>query len=401
MTDGGLGTGQTLGTGQQQVLAGQHFRQLCTGETGIAGDGTQGQGQDGRNHTLEQGYDGQSQDNDPGGRTQPDGGHTQDQDQAILETAPSEKGGKSLLDSVDIKAGENIFEAVEKAQVSTKEEEPSETVRPVSVQQNNRRRKKKEAIATGKNLHSTLEARLSGQKKLLIVYAALMLVTFVVTILPDLYPAGEYPQMFFNVRFPAYIALHMFILGITSLISKETLSSGLDSLRYFSMNYDTGLLLMTMFSFISNIVLMVLSFKGNHYTNCYYTLCVVFALTIKTVGEYFKTQTALRSLITVMKSGSLESIQPVEDDKGRVLVDGGCYDNFPWRALENDFCPDFLIGSQCLEALQPITQESRLEKQIMALVTIPTDYTLPEGKGLVIETGGTATGGDHTDNFHS
>lgn len=76
--------------------------------------------------------------------------------------------------------------------------------------------------------------------------------------------------------------------------------------------------------------------------------------------------------------------QPVEDDKGRVLVDGGCYDNFPWRALEDDFCPDFLIGSQCLEALQPITQESRLEKQIMALVTIPTDYTLPEGKGLVI-----------------
>lgn len=76
--------------------------------------------------------------------------------------------------------------------------------------------------------------------------------------------------------------------------------------------------------------------------------------------------------------------QPVEDDKGRVLVDGGCYDNFPWQALEDDFCPDFLIGSQCLEALQPVTQESRLEKQIMALVTIPTDYTLPEGKGLII-----------------
>lgn len=76
--------------------------------------------------------------------------------------------------------------------------------------------------------------------------------------------------------------------------------------------------------------------------------------------------------------------RPVEDDEQRVLIDGGCYDNFPWSVLVEDFNPDFLIGSQCLEAHKPVTEDSSLEKQIMALVTIPTDYTLPEGKGLVI-----------------
>lgn len=77
--------------------------------------------------------------------------------------------------------------------------------------------------------------------------------------------------------------------------------------------------------------------------------------------------------------------RPVTDKQGRVLVDGGCYDNFPWRALEEDFAPSFLIGSQCLAENEPITQESSVEKQIMSLVTIPTDYSLPEGKGLIIK----------------
>lgn len=76
--------------------------------------------------------------------------------------------------------------------------------------------------------------------------------------------------------------------------------------------------------------------------------------------------------------------RPVTDDEGRVLVDGGCYDNFPWRVLDKDFQPDFLIGSQCLDGIEPVTGESRLEKQIMALVTIPTDYSLPDGRGLIV-----------------
>ncbi len=76
--------------------------------------------------------------------------------------------------------------------------------------------------------------------------------------------------------------------------------------------------------------------------------------------------------------------RPVTDAEGRVLVDGGCYDNFPWRVLVEDFNPDFLIGAQCLDANEPVTEDSRLEKQIMALVTIPTDYSLPEENSLII-----------------
>ena len=77
--------------------------------------------------------------------------------------------------------------------------------------------------------------------------------------------------------------------------------------------------------------------------------------------------------------------RPVTDKDGRVLVDGGCYDNFPWRALEEDFAPSFFIGSQCVADDEHITQNSSVEKQVMSLVTMPTDYSLPEGKGVIIK----------------
>ena len=76
--------------------------------------------------------------------------------------------------------------------------------------------------------------------------------------------------------------------------------------------------------------------------------------------------------------------RPVTDSLGRVLVDGGCYDNFPWRVLEQDFKPDFLIGSQCLEDNRTANADSPIQEQVMALVTMPTDYTLPEGRSMLV-----------------
>lgn len=76
--------------------------------------------------------------------------------------------------------------------------------------------------------------------------------------------------------------------------------------------------------------------------------------------------------------------RPVTDDEGRVLIDGGVNNNFPWQPLDEAFAPDFLIGSQCLDGNEPASQGSSLVKQVMALVTTPTQYALPEERSLMI-----------------
>ena len=75
---------------------------------------------------------------------------------------------------------------------------------------------------------------------------------------------------------------------------------------------------------------------------------------------------------------------PVTDKQGRVLVDGGCYDNFPWQPMKQMFEPDFIIGSICLESKQTAKPNSSVETQVMALVTKPTNYSLPEQDGITI-----------------
>lgn len=77
--------------------------------------------------------------------------------------------------------------------------------------------------------------------------------------------------------------------------------------------------------------------------------------------------------------------RPVMDSEGRVLIDGGCYDNFPWRIVQSDFAPDFYLGLQCLDGNELSTQHSSIEKQVMSLVTMPTDYSLPEGQSMIIK----------------
>lgn len=79
------------------------------------------------------------------------------------------------------------------------------------------------------------------------------------------------------------------------------------------------------------------------------------------------------------------AFRPVTTDDGMVLVDGGCYNNFPWQVLEEDFAPDFLIGSQCVADDEYATQASSVEQQVMALITSPTDYVLPPGRSFLIK----------------
>lgn len=78
------------------------------------------------------------------------------------------------------------------------------------------------------------------------------------------------------------------------------------------------------------------------------------------------------------------AFRPVTTD-GMVLVDGGCYNNFPWQVLVDDFGPDFLIGSQCVGDDEYATQDSSVEQQVMALITSPTDYVLPSGRSVLIK----------------
>ena len=68
-----------------------------------------------------------------------------------------------------------------------------------------------------------------------------------------------------------------------------------------------------------------------------------------------------------------------------LMCDGGCYDNFPWRALDEAFHPDIIIGAACVDVRPKATVKSSVVEQVMSLITMPSDYDMPEGRSVFIQ----------------
>jgi len=76
-------------------------------------------------------------------------------------------------------------------------------------------------------------------------------------------------------------------------------------------------------------------------------------------------------------------LSPIEID-GRLLFDGGLYNNFPASEMYNEFDPDFIIGSNVSFNEPPPTNDD-LMSQVRNMFSTHTDYTLPCAEGIIIE----------------
>lgn len=75
-------------------------------------------------------------------------------------------------------------------------------------------------------------------------------------------------------------------------------------------------------------------------------------------------------------------IQPIKIEN-RLLFDGGLYNNFPSNIMESSFQPDFIIGSNVSSNASP-PSETDILSQIINMTVIPTNFTIPKNKGIMI-----------------
>ena len=75
--------------------------------------------------------------------------------------------------------------------------------------------------------------------------------------------------------------------------------------------------------------------------------------------------------------------RPIKQDS-TLLYDGGIYNNCPWQVLQEDFKPDILIGSKCVEGNSKPKEDNPME-QILALTMMHTDYDLPSDEDILID----------------
>lgn len=67
-----------------------------------------------------------------------------------------------------------------------------------------------------------------------------------------------------------------------------------------------------------------------------------------------------------------------------LMCDGGCYDNFPWRSLDDTFKPDILIGVSCTRTDSKLPNNATVVEQLMSLITMPSDFDMPKDRSVLI-----------------
>lgn len=70
--------------------------------------------------------------------------------------------------------------------------------------------------------------------------------------------------------------------------------------------------------------------------------------------------------------------------KGRLLFDGGIYNNFPIDVMQKDFNPDFIIGS-CVASNSLPPSDDNILLQIENMIVSNTNYKVPDSNGILIE----------------
>lgn len=76
--------------------------------------------------------------------------------------------------------------------------------------------------------------------------------------------------------------------------------------------------------------------------------------------------------------------KPIEID-GNLMFDGGIVNNFPHDVMTELFKPDIIIGHKVANDMK-VAEASDVMAQISNIVMRPTDFTIAENKGIVLET---------------
>ena len=119
---------------------------------------------------------------------------------------------------------------------------------------------------------------------------------------------------------------------------------------------------------------------GNDFTNLFVPFqCVASDITTKKsiLLKEGKLNEAVRASMTYPFF-----IQPIKINN-QLLFDGGLYNNFPSNVMENSFHPDYIIGSNVSSNATP-PSESDILSQIINMTVTPSDFSIPNNKGIMI-----------------
>lgn len=234
-------------------------------------------------------------------------------DKTLLEASPTGKAKGSVADNINLEDGEDLFEAIEKAESKKRRGVFNAKGKSADYMLDKaNKRKKEEVLMKAKELAAVLTKQTSKQKIQLIILGILAAVSAILCSFPTLYSPEGPLEALFKDGGRLFAVINIVLLLLAAAAGYDRLWSAFKTLKGFKVDSCTGLFFTFVLILAHSLVLLFLQ-KADSPGNLFYTVYFIFSLIASVFSENLKAKTALRNLSVVVKSGALESIHTVEN----------------------------------------------------------------------------------------
>ncbi len=236
-----------------------------------------------------------------------------DEDQTLLEANPTGKAKGNVADRVKLEEGEDIFEAVERAESKRKKGVFNAKGKTASNMLDKANQKKKEEVLMkAKELAGVLYKQTAKQKIQIIALGIIAAVSAVFSLLPLIYTPEGPLEVIFKDGGKIFSVVNIALVILAAAAGYDRLWEAFKTLKGFKVGSSTGFFFMFVLVLVHGLVL---AFLGKASDPAVKTYTVYFALSLLAgvISENLKAKIALRNLSVAVKSTEIESIHVVEN----------------------------------------------------------------------------------------
>ncbi len=277
-------------------------------------------------------------------------------DEAIIEATPSGDGKESLLDSVSPEKGEDIFAAVDKA-VKHRKNQGFNVLSAEEAKKKAKKKREEEIALTGKALRDSLVKNSKIARIQLIITAVLFVISLIFAVLPNFHTDGNSLQYMFANGGRVYALLNLLVTALLVPLFFKDYKNSVISIADMKPDRNLPLTVVTFYAMVYDIALLILGSAGHNGMKMF-TMVPVFAAGAHCISEYFKNQTALRSIRTAMKTKDSRSLAHVDNKADANALAQGISDKGDPRIL---YCNEKVAVSSFAPDKSTDKKESRYQ----------------------------------------
>lgn len=245
------------------------------------------------------------------------------EDNTILEKQATGEGANSVFDSLEVREGEPLFDAVEKADKKTLASLKKLGARAVqTVQQIARADRRTVQLLDARVTKESLSQTRARVKKQTIALGVLFALSLLLNLFGAFYTPGGSLEFLFGhgARLFTCLSLLLFAGGVLTVL--RDVRDGLQTLRQKSWNYHAMLFVLDCAVLLHTLI--VLAFGMDESTGIVsFSLCALFLSLMEYAGNLVRLHTVQGDLAVMMHAGQLQGLRPVEDEAAAAALGRG------------------------------------------------------------------------------